>query len=269
MAWIEQHIESWGQFNGDVLERHVAETTPLTPTFLYRGQSVAGWDLSPGLARICAAVGIDRAAAIQLELRLLQRFKARAHLFLDTRVLPTGFGTLLTPESSAFEWWTLMQHYGGPTRILDWTLSPLVGLYFAVRHHWHKDGALWFIHGIGLTVECDQRFGREPASDADLWRSPDPPRRVLVRSPSRPTDRMISQQGAFTVSQDVLADHATAIAEVLKGSATAEQLHRKYTIPARAKRSLLRQLHNMNVTAATLFPGIDGLGAELEELARL
>jgi hypothetical protein len=46
-------------------------------------------------------------------------------------------------------------------------------------------------------------------------------------------------------------------------------LRSKWVIAKSSKRDLLRQLHAMNVTAASLFPGIDGLGTELNELIRL
>lgn len=42
-------------------------------------------------------------------------------------------------------WYFLMQHYGCPTRLLDWTTSPLVALYFAVRNPNELDAAVWVI----------------------------------------------------------------------------------------------------------------------------
>jgi hypothetical protein len=183
-------------------------------------------------------------------------------------VLPAGFGTLLTTEA-CLDWWTLIQHYGGPTRILDWTQSPLVALYFAVRQRWDRDGAVWAVHAVKLNERGDDRFGPLPASDAELWRNETPDARVYVHGTNRPTDRMIAQQGAFSVGHDILVDHADSIADLLPEVEGGLMLRRRFVIPGSAKPSFLRQLHHMNVTAAALFPGLDGLGSELEELARL
>lgn len=46
-------------------------------------------------------------------------------------------------HKSPIEWLTLMQHYGLPTRLLDWTSNLLVALYFACEKDFDKDGALF------------------------------------------------------------------------------------------------------------------------------
>jgi hypothetical protein len=84
---------------------------------------------------------------------------------------------------------------------------------------------------------------------------------------------MVAQQGAFTIAQDVLLDHATGLSDTMpeteiQGGADTI-IRRKYTIPATAKPEFLRYLQQMNVTAATLFPGIDGFGSEMDEIVRL
>ncbi len=93
-------------------------------TVWYRGQSSAEWPLLPGYMRLGAPPS---------EATLLMRFKQNAAMLIET-----------TPRES-FDWLFLMQHFGVPTRLLDWSESPLVGLYFAVENI-ENDGALWLLH---------------------------------------------------------------------------------------------------------------------------
>ena len=89
-------------------------------TVWFRGHGDKSWRLEPALSRQ------DKLAA---EIQLMKRFKQNAFQFLPH--VPQG----------EWEWMFLMQHYGVPTRLLDWTESPLVGLYFALLEDCFKDGS--------------------------------------------------------------------------------------------------------------------------------
>src|SRR5262249_31627464 len=43
-------------------------------------------------------------------------------------------------------WLMLARHFCLPTRLLDWSMSPLVALFFSFEHHEEVDGALWALH---------------------------------------------------------------------------------------------------------------------------
>ncbi|MEW5682873.1 MAG: FRG domain-containing protein [Pseudomonadota bacterium] len=69
-------------------------------TIWYRGQASKDWPLIPYYMRLDGR---------QSESTLLKRFKQSAAMLIDTN--PKG----------SFDWLFLMQHYGVPTRLLDWT----------------------------------------------------------------------------------------------------------------------------------------------------
>lgn len=276
MTWTVHPISTWTEFHDRVLEAHASVAVPLRPSYIYRGQSCAEWSLAPSFTRLCSRLGYERPRALEIEKLIQRRFKERAHLHLEQRFLPAGSGSIIQ-TAALCEWWSLMQHYRAPTRLLDWTHSPLVALYFAVRDRWETDGAVWCLHRPTLRERSDVLHGppsKELEHDeAKMWWAETPQRRVYSFDSTRPTDRMVSQQGAFTIAQDVLLDHADGIAEAM--SETSEDdgrstiLRRKYTISAGAKRDLLLRLHQMNIGASALFPGIDGFGSEMDEIIRL
>jgi FRG domain len=275
MTWPEITIKSWKQFNDEVLEKHLMVTHYLRRGYIYRGQADVKWSLQPSLTRLCHLLAFDKARSLDVERRILQRFAERAHLHLPSHVIPRG---------GLVNWWTVMQHYSAPTRILDWTHSPLVALYFAVNTKWTTDGAVWIVHIGSLVKYSNQRYGEikdweledegiEDQTDT-LFRSENPPPRIISFDRTLLTDRMAAQQGTFTICQDLLIDHAHAIAEVLpapepKGSGEAPIYRVKVIIPMTLKQEFLKRLHLMNITASALFPGIDGLGREIEELIRI
>ena len=168
-----------------------------------------------------------------------------------------------------------MQHHGAPTRLLDWTSSFWVALYFASVDDWHIDGAVWLFSPYNLR-ERIRAIGGHALSDAtqvtDLKRYSDPAANSVVQlvTPPQKTVRAAAQQGQFTVSAQVLDDHADAIPSLLGGTEVdGRLLAGTAVIPRDLKPEIVRHLRSMNITAKSLFPGADGLSRSVSELIRL
>jgi len=82
------------------------------------------------------------------------------------------------------------------------------------------------------------------------------------------TDRMIAQQGGFSICRSILGDHGEIISAAIGGEST-RILFYKLIIPANLKTVFLKKLHSMNITANALFPDIDGLGRSITELIQI
>jgi hypothetical protein len=166
----------------------------------------------------------------------------------------------------------LMQHYGVPTRLLDWTQSMWVAAYFAVEREPDEDGAIWVVHPRSVRAAMHQKFKnpqfRETLPPEAFWTT-DAPHDVEFMAPTRETDRMTAQQTVFSLSRWVLSD--AIIGDAVKQEQDPEKPVRymKVVISHKAKLPMLRRLRQMSITASSLFPGIDGLGRSLAELARL
>lgn len=210
----------------------------------YRGQSFSEWKLEPKLLR-------DEIA--QSESYLLNKFKQNASYILDK-----------TPRSD-FEWLFLMQHYGMPTRLLDWTESPLVALYFSVQSNPDKNGSLWVLLPTELNKKSNYRPDFEfeiPAFD-DVHLSNYLPETIASEHKSklfpmaaiavRNSARMQAQLGVFTIS------HRENIYIETVGDETVKTHIWRLIIPSNAKRNIYNELLLLGYSRFQLFPELESL----------
>ena len=104
--------------------------------WVFRGHSDWNWDLKTTIERAAEDLGIRFDMLPKLEQGMIHKFKRQyAHFSQDK------------PEDDDYiEWLSIMQHYGSPTRLLDFTYSIYVALFFAVENsRVDQDGAIWGI----------------------------------------------------------------------------------------------------------------------------
>ncbi len=96
--------------------------------FVFRGVEDVNYRLETALSRL----GGDYLA---MEQHLLRNFRKYAHRDVVER-------------DSIWHWLAVAQHRGLPTRLLDWSFSPLVGAHFATRHidRYDIDGCIWMVN---------------------------------------------------------------------------------------------------------------------------
>lgn len=229
----------------DLVKKMKSHLPDLETPVWCRGQSKADWQLVPKLLR-----GTARSS----EVFLINRFKQNATLLLQH------------PPRNEFEWLFLMQHHSVATRLLDWTESPLVALYFAVRANDDDDGSLWMLLPTVLNEKSNYRpdYPREiPSFDDELLKNYLPEtvaaehRSMLFPVAAiapRNSTRMQAQQGVFTISHR----ENTPIEDVGAPGASRDHVWR-YVIPAEAKMVLRQELKILGFSRFQLFPELDSL----------
>jgi FRG domain len=190
------------------------------------------------------------------ETGLMGHFLARA---------PTRSHAKIPEPTDYFGWLFLGQHYGLPTRLLDWSESPLVALFFAVTEDYEDhDGCVWALWPGGLNNYFDASFDLVQIRDTkvvDIAECAFVPGKqcdqVIIAIDGREIDlRMFVQMGRFT-----LHANGTPI-ETLLGSA---KWLRKYIVPKEAKTKIRNQLAAFGIRRWNLFPDLSNLAADLRE----
>jgi hypothetical protein len=232
----------------------LAEKISTDDVVWFRGHASSSFKLLPSIAR--------DSKALERESLLAKRFKQNAYPFRNL------------PPQSEWEWLFLMQHFGVPTRLLDWTESPLVALYFVVNDndpiYDKNDGHLWALLPARFNFEIPRV---RPAVSVDIpsfgidgvlddYR----PDQIALEAMSnklpvaaiaqRQNERIMAQLGVFTI----MHRDATPL-EIL-----ADAFLARFTIPAAAKPRFRSELSSLRITRLTLFPELASVAAVTKEI---
>ncbi len=220
--------------------------------YAFRGLSSQDHTLASSLVRLAK----PSADVKRLELALLRNFRKYAH------------GEAAGADS-IWDWLALGQHRGLPTRLLDWTYSPLVALHFATEdtEQFGEDGVVWCVNFVEankrlparlkrlleqegsdtFTVEMLGAFSSLREFDA-LSRDPF----VVFVEPPAVDRRILNQLALFSL----MSDPSATLDDWLRSHSN---LCRQVAIPAALKWEIRDKLDQANVNERVLFPGLDGL----------
>jgi len=259
----------------------ISEFEALDEAWLFRGQSDSQDALTTTLERHTPS-DLERDVA---EATLLREFKRRAHTYLGANDLPATAG----------EWLALMQHFGAPTRLLDVTRSPYVATYFAVEDV-KAECVVWAFnrHWCHVTAGASV-FSAKPQNADQLrtWLEKHPDKFgeatdtvikwmlgleagflddeaslaermqfVVPFVPDKLTERLSVQQGEFLFPRDVKA----TFGENLSAMGHSEGSVKKIVLSVRLRGRALDELRRMNITRASLFPGLEGYAQSFRQL---
>ncbi len=222
-----------------------------------RGQERSEWPLVPKLYR-----GVVDDLNTEFEIR--EEFCTRAPALSDY-AKPSDNRVL-----SKWEWYFVMQHYGAPTRLLDWSEGPLVSLYFAVRSNsGNFPAAVWILDAWWLNRTVIRKDEVIPPADAGTL--PEDRKRVAAWLPDRfqkrarlprlpcavyPTHtmrRISAQRSCFTIHGNV-HDGFDQLARRQRPRLV------KIEIPAWEVRQVRDTLESYGIDETTIFPDLEALG---------
>ena len=230
------------------LDRHRSE-------FVYRGMLDADFRLDTSLHRNCKTLKKD------LEPAILKNF--------------TKYAALEDPtvERSVWHQMILGQHHGLPTRLMDWSQSPLIGLHFATNERDmdftdKRDGAVWRIdmkelvgllpdkYRMPLVTKSSVVFtvdglagitGSLKQYDEDMG-----DRAMAVIEPPSIDLRIVNQYAFFSVIPSGMDDVEKFLDENTENTV-------KYIIDKKLRWRVRDMLDQLNISERTVYPGLDGI----------
>ncbi len=223
--------------------------------YVFRGLSDESYQLKTTLMRLGGNY-------VKMEKQLLRNFRKYAHRDV-------------VPQDSIWNWLSVAEHHGLPTRLLDWTFSPLIAAHFATcdLEQFSLNGTIWCVNfiesrkllptklksllkeygGYALTVEMLNKVAKSLDEFDTLSRS----KFVAFFEPPSLDERIVNQYALFSI----MSDPKVLLDDWLKKHPS---LYRKIIIPAELKWEIRDKLDKANINERVLFPGLDGLSSWLK-----
>lgn len=247
------------------IKQLVAEINSLENHYIYRGQANSEWKLCSALERIIGDYW-DAEKVKHFEDFSLKSFKPKFHLYNVENYTP----------SSKLSWLATMQHYGIPTRLLDFSESPYVALYFALESFNYSANnhlALYAINyrsvldnSIKFITEQDTNFTKkrteiygEQDDVFDKFIDPFSHNIIWITEPTLLNTRIDRQAGCFLLS----GNRSKKIEEILFSELYKETKIFKFVIPSSLAGGIFALLRKINLTSKQLYGDLDGLARSI------
>ena len=223
--------------------------------YWFRGHSRTSWRLAPSALRYGTVEYRERALGLVTE----------AKRFLGMKLpRPPDVGDDL-------EWMQVAQHYGLPTRLLDWTQNAAIALFFACFENLEADGLVAILNPLELNQAVDPKLPRvlnpHRREDARIIQpylrlgggvSPRGKRTIAI-NPTWNNERIAMQNGAFTLHGsrefDLDRNQASSLLYV--------------PILTEHKAALLEELERVGIGEMFIFPEPEHVCSHLRRAARL
>lgn len=264
--------------------------------FIFRGQSDSGWKLETSLERHAEKFYPKSEKGCMLsfeEERMLREFKWKYPLY--SNILPCN--------EDVIEWLAIMQHHGAPTRLLDFSYSLYIALFFATIEHNGNCSSVWAINKSVINHDFihnyrslnNNKMIRQEALDEEIRKHVnndinnmryqyDYDGLLYIVTPKNCIERLSRQQGVFLVPSNIrtpfcgiLNSCTNTLPTVVPFSELKAYLEKsqepddisvlKIDIPKQFNFDIAKSLRAMNITAEMLFPGIDGLSKSLQYMS--
>jgi hypothetical protein len=233
----------------------------------FRGCGQASHKLLPSLYRHRDAKSLDK--VVDLEQKLMIRFKQRSLPYL-TRSLANDWETLF-----------FMQHYGIPTRLLDWTENPLIALHFALmsapftrtkkgKLSFRNDATVWILDpakwnqralehqtykGGALTTTEEALKGYAPSKDFTGMNG-----FPVALYGEHNSPRIVAQKGVFTIFGKFLSP----MEKIYESNVFPDDSLIRITIQKSNIDKMRKSLLRHGITESVVYPDLDGLAMEIK-----
>jgi hypothetical protein len=253
---VEIRIKDWNELQEQLFaEAWRPEIQRFRSPYVFRGVNEAAYGLDTSLARLGGNF-------VELERHLLRNFRKYAQRDL-------------VEQDTIWHWMALAKHHGLPTRLLDWSFSPFVGMHFATSniHKYKEDGVIWavkFVEAHAALPEKLRKMLEEEGSSVltvemlaemgdDLEKMTEWVDReyVLFFEPPSLDERIVNQFALFSMMSSPDASLDLWLEQN-------PRICKKVVIPAELKWEIRDKLDQAGINERVLFPGLDGLSAWLK-----
>lgn len=260
--------------------------------YIFRGQGNEAWDLETSFRRMIVdyhTIAISPSLPNDYEKKMLDEFKWKYPSYQSNP-------NMMPKEEETIEWLSVMQHFGSKTRLLDFSDSMFVALYMALYGASNSDAAVWALNKsvIKSTFANDTKYMGKIVGEEDLdhimykeaekWLNKPTYtseelnyKRLYIVRPRICNERISRQQGLFVIPSNIsikfteilkefidldnlLESEIQMFSKVSDNTAFSDECGLlKIVIPNTLRYDFTRALQQMNITAETMYPGIEGL----------